>query len=124
MYLSGTPLDDDGLSSLVPLRGTLLKLWLDGTSITDNGVKYLNEFDKLVLVSVYRTNITSRGYSELNIPSLASLQIREGVVPQETEELLRKRMPKLFVNTTLDPSRLSRRVPIPDFRDFRTYWSH
>lgn len=117
LYLSGTSLDDDGLSTLTSIR-SLLKLWTDETNITDAGIEHINNFNKLVLIGLRKTKISAPGCLKINLRTLRSLEVSPGLMPQATRDQLHKQLPNLLINDTYDPGSLDS-VP-----RLRTYWAN
>jgi hypothetical protein len=114
LYLSGTSLDDDGLSTVTSIH-SLLKLWADQTNITDAGIEHINTAKRLVLIGLRKTKITPSGCLKLGLQTLRSLEVSPGFMPEVIKEQLRKQLPDLFVNDTYDPDSLS---SLPDAKIF------
>ena len=64
LYLRDSDIDDEGLACLT---GTpIVRLTLDKTAITDEGVAHLNDLPQMVVVSVMDTAVTADGLKDLD----------------------------------------------------------
>jgi hypothetical protein len=98
VYLETPPVRDSDLEHLTPLRGlkqlrltftavtgeglshlpsTLPRLWLDGSPITDEGLRHLRHMTALVSLSLDKTQISNAGLEHLHsLPMLTTLSLR------------------------------------------------
>jgi hypothetical protein len=60
--LEGTDVSDEGIKQLPKIDGTL---WLKHTRITDESLKYLANFKKLRFLNVCETQVTRMGVEKL-----------------------------------------------------------
>lgn len=75
LYLDGTQITDSGLRELAPLKN-LHELSLINTPITDAGLKHLANLPGLEKLSVHGTQVTSRGIAEL-VGAIPGLKVTE-----------------------------------------------
>jgi hypothetical protein len=75
LYLDGTQITDSGLRELAPLKN-LHELSLINTPITDAGLKHLANLPGLEKLSVHGTQVTSRGIAEL-VQAIPGLKVTE-----------------------------------------------
>jgi hypothetical protein len=73
--LTFTAVTGEGLSHLPP---TLSRLWLDGSPITDEGLRHLQHMTVLVSLSLNETQISDTGLEHLHsLPMLSMLSLRD-----------------------------------------------
>ncbi len=72
LSLQGSSVTDDGLKKLAGLK-KLTRLYLDSTEITDHGLKTLASFPSLLSVGLQRTHVTDKGLKELEKSKIGSL---------------------------------------------------
>ena len=64
LFVSGTELTDQGLAELVS-SSDLRVLWLDGTNVTDEGLKHLRFCPRLLVLGLSVSQITDKGIDQL-----------------------------------------------------------
>ncbi len=97
--LSYQPLVDNSTLARVAKHGSLTRLYLRGTRITDNGLKHLNGLTKLEKLDLAETGITDAGLVHLSgLSSLKKLYVRETRVTQAGVRNLKQALPNVEID--------------------------
>ncbi len=96
LRLSGTSISDKSLKWIGELPN-LTKLYLDYTSITDEGLVYLKDTKELRYLNLVGTGISEKGIQYLqSLPHLKSIYLYQSEVNPENLIALQKGMPKVY----------------------------
>ena len=96
LRLSGTSISDKSLKWIGELPN-LTKLYLDYTSITDEGLSYLKDTKELRYLNLVGTGISEKGIQNLQyLPHLKSVYLYQSQVNPESLSSLQKEMPKVY----------------------------
>ena len=92
LHLEKTKITDDGLEQLKGLEN-LEYLNLYGTAVTDAGLKHLEPLKKLKKLYLWQTQVTDAGVAGLKV-AIPELQINRGVEPAKPVEEKKAEEPK------------------------------
>ncbi len=97
--LSYEPLVNDSTLARVAKHGSLTRLYLRGTRITDDGLKHLTGLTKLEELDLAETGITDAGLVHLSgLSSLKKLYVRETRVTQAGVRNLKQALPNVEID--------------------------
>ena len=94
---TGRPLGDPDLA-IIAQYGSIQKLWLTNTGITDAGLVHLQSMPNLRVLGLARTGVTDAGLPALgNIRSLREVYLYPNRVSDNTVDALKQRLPGIKV---------------------------
>ena len=94
---TGRPLGDPDLATIAK-HGSIQKLWLTNTGITDAGLVHLQSMPNLRVLGLARTGVTDAGLPALgNIRSLREVYLYPNRVSDNTVDALKQRLPGIKV---------------------------
>lgn len=98
LNLAGTSVDDQGLKNLSDFE-QLRQLHLERTGIGDAGLRHLTGLSRLEYLNLYGTRVTDAGLSTLeSIPSLRELYLWNSQVSQDGVIRFMERSPEVYVH--------------------------
>ena len=94
---TGRPLGDPDLA-VIAQYGSIQKLWLTNTGVTDAGLVHLQSMPNLRVLGLARTNVTDAGLPALgNIRSLREVYLYPNRVSDNAVDALKQRLPGIKV---------------------------